>query len=98
PAYDEKNGSRLRGNDIPYTRGVEILKQAGVTPTWDEAQRAWYGMWADHGVFQHVWLEDARAFLDKRQLAAERGLRGYSVWLLGSEDPAVWPALGAGGR
>lgn len=98
PTYDEKDGSRLRGSDIPYAQGAEILARAGVTATWDSVQRAPYAMWAEHGVFQHMWLEDARAFMAKRQLAVERGLRGFSVWLLGSEDPAVWPALRAGSR
>ena len=50
-------------------------------------------MWESQGVFQHLWLEDARAFMAKRELVIRRGLRGYSVWLLGSEDPALWPAL-----
>jgi spore germination protein YaaH len=95
PAYDEKNGARLRGSDIPYTRGLELLAEAGLTATWDTLQRAPYAMWEVHGVFQHLWLEDARAFMAKRKLAVERGLRGYSVWLLGSEDPAVWAALRA---
>ena len=91
--WDEKNGSRLRGSDIPYTRGQALLSAAGVAATWDSVQMAPYAMWAEHGVFQHLWLEDARAFMAKRRLVLERGLRGYSVWLLGSEDPAVWPAL-----
>jgi spore germination protein YaaH len=93
PTYDEKNGARLRGSDIPYTRGRAILAGAGVTATWDSVQLAPYAMWEAHGVFQHLWLEDARAFMAKRELAVQRGLRGYSVWLLGSEDPAVWAAL-----
>ncbi len=93
PTYDEKNGARLRGSDIPYTRGQEILADAGVMAVWDSLQRAPYAMWEAHGVFQHLWLEDARAFMAKRRLAVQRGLRGYSVWLLGSEDPAVWAAL-----
>jgi spore germination protein YaaH len=92
-SYDEKNGARLRGSDISYARGREILARAGVTASWDSVQLAPYAMWEAHGVFQHLWLEDARAFLAKRQLAVQRGLRGYSVWLLGSEDPAVWAAL-----
>jgi spore germination protein YaaH len=50
-------------------------------------------MWESQGVFQHLRLEDARAFMAKRELVIRRGLRGYSVCLLGSEDPAVWPAL-----
>jgi len=93
PTYDERNGARLSGSDIPYTRGRELLAEAGITATWDTVQLASYAMWESHGVFQHLWLEDARAFMAKRRLAVERGLRGYSVWLLGSEDPGVWTAL-----
>jgi len=93
PGYDEKNGARLRGNDIAYSRGQELLAGVGVTASWDSVQLAPYAMWESHGVFQHLWLEDARAFMAKRRLAVDRGLRGYSVWLLGSEDPAVWAAL-----
>ena len=92
-SYSEREGARMRGSDIPYLRGVELLTGAGVTARWDEVQQASYAMWEDHGVFQHLWLEDARAFLAKREVAAGRGLLGYSVWLLGSEDPAVWNAL-----
>lgn len=93
PAWDEKDGARLRGSDISYTRGRELLAAAHATATWDPAQRAFYAMWESHGVFQHLWLEDARAFMAKRRLAVARHLRGYSVWLLGAEDPAVWTAL-----
>jgi spore germination protein YaaH len=93
PAYDEKNGSRLRGSDISYTRGMEILAKAGVKPKWDDVQKSPFAMWEEHGVFQHMWLEDARAFMAKRELVKQYGLRGFSVWLLGDEDPAVWAAL-----
>jgi spore germination protein YaaH len=93
PAHDEQNGARLRGSDISYARGRELLAQAGASAGWDSVQRAPFAMWESHGVFQHLWLEDARAFMAKRLLAVQRGLRGYSVWLLGSEDPAVWAAL-----
>ena len=93
PSYNEGQGARVRGSDISYTRGVELLRAAGAKATWDKVQLAPFAMWESQGVFQHLWLEDARAFMAKRELAMRRGLRGYSVWLLGSEDPAVWPAL-----
>jgi spore germination protein YaaH len=93
PGYDEKSGARVRGSDISYLRGREILAAAGVTASWDSVQMASNAMWEAHGVFQHLWLEDARAFMAKRTLAVRRGLRGYSVWLLGSEDPVVWAVL-----
>lgn len=93
PTYTDREGSRLRGSDISYVRGMEILTRARVTPVWDDIQKAPYAMWEERGVFQHVWLEDARAFMTKLELVSAYGLRGYSVWLLGSEDPKVWDAL-----
>ena len=93
PSYDEEQGSRLRGDDISYTRAMQILDSAGVTPKWDDVQKAPYAMWESRGVFRHAWLEDARAFMEKLELVKAHGLRGFSVWLLGMEDPATWAAL-----
>jgi spore germination protein YaaH len=93
PAYDDKNGSRLRGDDISYERGMEILARAGVTPKWDDVQKAQFAQWEEQGVFRLMWLEDTRAFLAKLELVSQFKLRGYSVWLLGSEDPSLWAAL-----
>jgi spore germination protein YaaH len=98
PVYDDRNGSRLRGSDISYARAIEILGQAGVTPVWDDVQKAPFAMWEERGVFQHAWLEDARAFMAKLELVRKYGLRGYSVWLIGSEDPTLWEALRRDGR
>jgi spore germination protein YaaH len=50
-------------------------------------------MWESRGVFRHAWLEDARAFIAKLELVRTHKLRGFSVWLLGHEDPATWKAL-----
>ncbi|MGH7679698.1 MAG: glycosyl hydrolase family 18 protein [Gemmatimonadaceae bacterium] len=94
PAYDDTNGSRLRGADIPYQRGMQILAAAGVKPKWDPVQKAQYAMWEERGVMRHMWLEDARAFKAKLELVKKYKLRGYSVWLLGHEDPALWGRLG----
>lgn len=93
PAYDTINGSRMRGDDISYVRAREILAKSGITPSWDETQKAWHASWSEHDVFQHVWIEDRRAFLAKLSLVTKYHLRGYSVWVLGAEDPATWSAL-----
>jgi spore germination protein YaaH len=95
PAYDDTHGSRLRGSDISYTRLTQILDSAGVTTVWDDVQKAPYAMWESRGVFRHAWLEDARAFMAKLELVRTYKLRGYSVWLLGMEDPRVWAELRA---
>ena len=93
-AYDPVSGSRTRGDDMAYPALMEIMAKAGVAPQWDEVQKAPFAMWESHGVFELAWLEDARAFKAKLALVRKYKLRGYSVWLLGSEDPATWGILG----
>jgi spore germination protein YaaH len=36
--------------------------------------------------------------MTKLELVGRHGLRGYSVWLLGTEDPRIWERLREGGR
>jgi len=93
PAYDDTSGARLRGSDISYVGLKAILDSAGVEPVWDDTQKSPHAMWEVKGVFRHAWLEDARAFMAKLELARIHHLRGYSVWLLGGEDDAVWGLL-----
>ena len=80
----------MRGNDIAYPALMSIITRAGATPQWDDVQKAFFAMWEDHGVFEHAWLEDARSFRAKLELVRRYHLRGYSVWVLGQEDPKVW--------
>ena len=92
--YDERNGARPRGNDIGYDALTAIMRRAGATPRWDRTQRAWWAMWERNGVFEHAWIEDARAFREKLGLVRRYRLRGYSVWLIGLEDPRTWSIVG----
>jgi spore germination protein YaaH len=93
--YTPRTGdARPVGEDIAYPRLMEIIRAAGASPRWDETQRAWVAMWETRGVFEHAWIEDARAFESKLQLVRQHGLRGYSVWLLGLEDPRTWEIVG----
>jgi spore germination protein YaaH len=92
--YDPRAGSRPRGEDIGYPEVMAIMRAAGATPRWDPVQKALVGMWERHGVFEHAWVEDARAFREKLHLVRRHGLRGYSVWLIGMEDPATWRVVG----
>ncbi len=97
PHYDPRTGdARSRGEDISYTRLMGIIGEAGpaAAPRWDDTQKAWVAMWERYGVFEHAWIEDARAFEAKLALVRRHGLRGYSVWLLGLEDPRTWEIVG----
>jgi spore germination protein YaaH len=95
PHHDPRTGTaHARGDDIGYVPLMRIINAAGATPLWEPEQRAWYVMWESHGVFEHAWLEDARAFEAKLDLVRRHGLRGYSVWLLGLEDPRTFEVVG----
>ena len=93
-AYDSSGGVRMRGDDVSYPSLMAILAKAGVKPEWERVQKAPFAMWESHGVFELAWLEDARAFKAKLALVRKHKLRGYSVWLLGLEDPATWNIIG----
>ncbi len=90
PTYDVKNGAHTTGRDVSYKTAMGVLTRSGVTPTWDDRQKMYFAMWEEDGVFQHVFVEDARSFEAKLALVKQYGLRGYSVWVLGLEDQALW--------
>ena len=94
PVYETKTGSRMRGTDISYARVTELVTKYSLHPTWDDQAKASYAMWPNAGVYEHLWIEDARTFEAKLELVRKYKLRGYSVWVLGTEDPALWRTVG----
>ncbi|MFI5312290.1 MAG: glycosyl hydrolase family 18 protein [Gemmatimonadales bacterium] len=98
PVWEDKAGPRMRGRDIPFVRAESVLARSGVHAVWDDVQKAPYAGWDERGVYQYAWMEDARAFVTKMGLVSRYHLRGYSVWVLGSEDPKTWAAISAAPR
>ena len=89
-SYNAKEGARVRASDISYERAMQLLSKSGAKPTWDDREKTAWAMWSNAGVYDQLWIEDARAFAAKLELVRKYKLRGYSVWVLGMEDPAVW--------
>lgn len=90
PMYDAAGGARTTGTGLGYGRAIGLLAENEVTPTWDERQKEWYAFWENDGINEFLFLEDARAFTARLALVSQYKLRGYSVWVLGDEDPKVW--------
>jgi spore germination protein YaaH len=90
PEYSDSLGAHARGSDVGYDSISALLAHDGVKSKWNNEQKASHAEWEAHGVFQHAWIEDARAFAAKRALVKRYRLRGWSVWVLGLEDPALW--------
>ncbi len=93
PTYDTTSGARMRGSDISYAKAESLLAKNHAQITWDDRDKAGYAFWSNAGVYEFLWLEDARAFAAKLELVRKYGLRGYSVWVLGLEDPSLWADL-----
>ncbi len=59
----------------------------------DETLGAEYLKFTRSGIENIIWCDTAKSFELKNDLITEKGLRGFSVWALGQEDPAVWKYL-----
>ncbi|HEX3867965.1 MAG TPA: glycosyl hydrolase family 18 protein, partial [Gemmatimonadaceae bacterium] len=91
--YDTKHGEHARGSDIGYARAADLLRQHNARTTWDDTAKSPWAMWSNEGAYEYLWMEDARAFAAKLALVKQYHLRGYSVWVLGLEDPEVWSVV-----
>ncbi len=80
-------------DEISYAAAKDLLDRYQAVPEWMEDQQVFFTHWETGGIFNWLFIEDARSFLPKFKLAADNHLRGISVWVLGSEDPAIWNVL-----
>lgn len=93
PAYDAQRGGHVAGSGISYQQAQGLLARHQAQAVWDERQKVGFASWENDGINEFLYLEDARSFREKLALVPKHRLRGYSVWVLGLEDPAVWPML-----
>jgi spore germination protein YaaH len=98
PVYDTLKGPRMRGRDLSYNSAMDILSKRGVSATWDDLDKTQRAEWSEAGLYEYLWIEDSRAFMAKLDLVKQYKLRGYSVWVLGLEDPKTWDAIRADGH
>ena len=95
PTYDAEGGARMTGSSLTHAGAIGMLAKNGVQPVWDEKQKEAYAFWENDGVNEFLFLVDARSFRARLDLVSKYKLRGYSVWVLGFEDPKVWEAAPA---
>lgn len=93
PTYSDKDGARSTRDEISYADAEDLLDRYKAKTQWMSDQQVNYAYWENNGVFNWLFLEDAKSFTPKFQLAKKNRLRGISVWILGSEDPIVWNVL-----
>jgi len=94
PTYSDAGGARVRGRDISFADANELAAAAGAEWIWLAEEGVNYTFWRRNVTFEWIFREDARSFARKLDLMDQYpGLRGISVWVLGTEDPAIWKVL-----
>lgn len=81
--------------NVSWKRAMALVERNDAELSWSDAHQVPYAFYSRGGTFEWVFLEDARSFRAKLDLARKHGLRGFSVWVLGAEDPAIWEMLPA---
>ena len=86
--------ARSYSQGLSYAWAMHELEIHDATPIWNDHYKTTYAFFPSGGTWQWIFLEDARSFQAKLDLVKQLGLRGYSVWVLGPEDPKTWDVAG----
>ncbi len=89
-------GRPRRATALQYAGVLALARSAGATPVRDPASGELTFAYTSAGVPRRVWFMDARAILDRLQIARGFGLAA-GVWRLGEEDQVLWSSPSAGG-
>ena len=95
-SYEERITPELARSysaQLSYRWAMGLLERNRAAVQWSEEHQAAYGFFPVGGTFEWIFLEDARSFRAKVRLMEKHGLRGFSAWVLGPEDPAIWETL-----
>jgi len=85
--------ARSWSETVGWTWGSGIAERHGAVMQWDGVAGVPFAYFSNGGVYEWVFLENARSFREKLNLVRSYRLRGFSVWVLGPEDPGIWDVL-----
>lgn len=97
--YTEQDNEKYLANArswseaLPYPEALALAERFGAEVTWLEEQKVPFTFFERGGLFEHIFFENARSFGHKLDLVKTHGLRGFSVWVIGYEDPEIWEIL-----
>jgi spore germination protein YaaH len=93
PVFGTEERSNISADYIDADESIPLAREYGAKIQWDaDEHEAFYWFYRDQ-LREWVSMPDAHAFRDRYELAKKRGLLGFSAWVLGAEDPAVWDVL-----
>lgn len=78
---------------LSYEKALFLIKKFNASIIWDSNQKTNYAMYEHNWLNEYIYLEDAKSFQEKLNLAKQYNIRGISAFCIGIEDPAVWNQL-----
>ena len=91
--YTEEKGGFSNARQVGYKEVQYLLGKYSAKPVWNAKAGCNYAVWDNDGTFEYLYMEDAQSLKPKLDISEKYKLRGISVWVLGSEDPAFWDTL-----
>ncbi len=85
--------ARSWSSSLDYRSASMLVERFKAKVEWNDAQQVPYTIFDNGGLFEYIYFEDARSFKAKYDLMKQYKLRGFSAWVLGNEDSAVWKSL-----
>lgn len=82
-----------RAKSLTWQKAAALAAQYGVRVPLDPNQLNSSFSYSADGVTHSVWMQDAMSGFNQMSVASRYGVRGYAIWRLGSEDPALWKVL-----
>ncbi|MGH8144713.1 MAG: glycosyl hydrolase family 18 protein [Rhodanobacteraceae bacterium] len=93
-AWSDKRGPHSMRDEISYRKVQNLLDRYQVKPQWMASAGVEYAYWPGaNSVYNWLFIENARSFTAKLKLVRQYHFRGFSAWVLGSEDPGIWDVL-----
>jgi spore germination protein YaaH len=94
PGVNKKDkASNVTADFISQPTAVYLRNTYGGKEQWDAIEHTpWFYFYRDD-MREWVFYTNQRAFMERYDLAQQHRLQGICSWILGDEDPAIWPAL-----
>lgn len=82
-------------HQISFNDAMYFIEKNKLTPRWDKnsMSASVINTNSGKGLYQYLYLENARSFSAKFSLVKQFHLKGISVWQLGFGDPRIWKEL-----
>jgi len=92
---DEKYLANARSwsKGLGHKEALSVADRYNAKIAWLEDQKVPFTFFDNGGLFEYIFFENAQSFQHKLELVKQYKLRGFSVWVIGGEDPEIWNIL-----